>query len=264
MIANYHTHTFRCRHAGGTDREYVEAAINGGLRILGFADHTPFPHAGFGCGMQMEELADYVESIQSLKKEYKNEIEIYVGLEVENAPAEFFALMELLKKYPLDYLILGQHAVFDIPGYKEAFKKTEDPCIFEAYCRQAAEAMESGVFSYWAHPDVIFFQGDELFYEQRMRQLCQIAKKYHLPLEINFNGILQGRNYPTPKFWRIAGEENCQVIFGIDAHQPEQLKEVDKPLKVAQKLVEEYHLDLLDSITLKRPFNEKKYVENNG
>ena len=27
MLANYHTHTYRCRHAVGEDREYVEAAI---------------------------------------------------------------------------------------------------------------------------------------------------------------------------------------------------------------------------------------------
>ena len=34
MIANYHTHTKRCKHATGEDREYVEAAIETGLKIL--------------------------------------------------------------------------------------------------------------------------------------------------------------------------------------------------------------------------------------
>ena len=43
MFANYHTHTARCNHASGTEREYVEAAIKSGLKILGFADHTPYP-----------------------------------------------------------------------------------------------------------------------------------------------------------------------------------------------------------------------------
>ena len=43
MIANYHTHTWRCRHADGTEREYVERAIEGGLKILGFSDHSPYP-----------------------------------------------------------------------------------------------------------------------------------------------------------------------------------------------------------------------------
>ena len=43
MFANYHTHTTRCNHAAGTDREYVEYAIRSGIKILGFADHTPLP-----------------------------------------------------------------------------------------------------------------------------------------------------------------------------------------------------------------------------
>ena len=43
MRFNYHTHTTRCQHAKGTEREYVEAAIRGGYKILGFSDHTPYP-----------------------------------------------------------------------------------------------------------------------------------------------------------------------------------------------------------------------------
>ena len=46
MIANYHTHTWRCRHADGTEREYVETAIEAGLKILGFSDHTPQVYPG--------------------------------------------------------------------------------------------------------------------------------------------------------------------------------------------------------------------------
>ena len=43
MIVNYHTHTTRCNHASGTEKEYVEAAIETGLKVLGFSDHTPYP-----------------------------------------------------------------------------------------------------------------------------------------------------------------------------------------------------------------------------
>lgn len=39
---NIHTHTVRCNHAVGTDEEYVTAAINNGLKLLGFSDHVPF------------------------------------------------------------------------------------------------------------------------------------------------------------------------------------------------------------------------------
>ena len=42
LIANYHTHTPRCHHAGGTEREYVEAALSVGMKTLGFSDHGPY------------------------------------------------------------------------------------------------------------------------------------------------------------------------------------------------------------------------------
>ena len=41
MTENYHTHTYRCGHAVGTERDYVEAALKAGIRTLGFSDHTP-------------------------------------------------------------------------------------------------------------------------------------------------------------------------------------------------------------------------------
>ena len=73
MIANYHTHTYRCHHASGTEREYIEKAIAEGLKIMGFADHVPMP---FPDGHQshfrvyIEELEDYVRTLEALREEY--------------------------------------------------------------------------------------------------------------------------------------------------------------------------------------------------
>ena len=39
MLANYHTHTYRCNHASGNDEEYVKKAIAENVKILGsFSD----------------------------------------------------------------------------------------------------------------------------------------------------------------------------------------------------------------------------------
>ena len=73
MIANYHTHTWRCRHADGTEREYVERTIEGGLKILGFSDHSPYPFPdGYDSGMRMrlDQVEGYVDTVLALKKEY--------------------------------------------------------------------------------------------------------------------------------------------------------------------------------------------------
>ena len=85
MDTNYHAHTWRCMHAAGTEREYVEAAI-GHYRIFGFSDHTPQPYPGSyesNAKMHMDQVEDYVDTILDLKKEYKEDLEIHVGLKVE-------------------------------------------------------------------------------------------------------------------------------------------------------------------------------------
>ncbi|MBR1458649.1 MAG: histidinol phosphate phosphatase, partial [Oscillospiraceae bacterium] len=54
MLANYHTHTSRCKHASGEDRQYVENAIRNGMQVLGFSDHCPWVYPdGFVSGTRM-------------------------------------------------------------------------------------------------------------------------------------------------------------------------------------------------------------------
>ncbi len=82
LWANYHTHTPRCRHAQGTEREYIEAAIRAGIRTLGFSDHAPMLFDdGFVSDFRMlpEETEDYVRTLLQLKREYAGEIEILIG-----------------------------------------------------------------------------------------------------------------------------------------------------------------------------------------
>ena len=114
LIANYHTHTTRCIHANGTDRDYVESAIAGGLKILGFADHSPYVFDGdyySGFRMKLEQTEDYVSSLLSLREEYRGKIDIYVGFEMEYYPAYFERTLEFLSQFDYDYLILGQHFI---------------------------------------------------------------------------------------------------------------------------------------------------------
>ena len=84
MKANYHTHTYRCRHAQGDDREYIEQAILSGMRVLGFADHCPWIFENdYVSQIRMEpsEVDEYFSSLLALKEEYAKDITIYIGFE---------------------------------------------------------------------------------------------------------------------------------------------------------------------------------------
>lgn len=255
MIANYHTHTWRCMHAVGTEREYVEAAIKGGLKILGFSDHTPMPYdAGYVSNVKMlpEQLEDYVNTVLGLKEEYKKDIEIHLGLEVEYYPAYFENMRKLIEPYPVEYFLLGQHFLGNEINDLYSGAPTSDAEVLKRYCRQSQEALRTGCFTYFAHPDLINFKGDKAVYQKEVRTLCETAKELDIPLEINFLGIGDHRNYPNPAFWEVAAEVGNKVIFGSDAHAPD--KVWNPPvLRTAEKIVEEYGLERLETVSFRNP-----------
>lgn len=249
MIANYHTHTWRCGHASGTEREYVEHAIEGGLKILGFSDHTPMPYEGGYVSkdkMRLDQLEGYVDTILGLKKEYAADIEIHLGLEMEYYPKYFDELLQITGQYPIEYFLLAQHYIENEIGQAYNGRPTGDPQKLEQYCRECKEALDLGCFTYFAHPDLLNFTGDAAFYERCMRDLCEHAKKGNIPLEINFLGIWDHRHYPNPDFWKIAGEVGNTVIFGADAHQPEKVWN-PQAIAVAEAMVEKYGVTLVET-----------------
>ena len=112
MRYNLHTHTFRCRHAQGSDREYVEAAIKAGMKVLGFTDHCPqfFPTDYYSTfRMYPEEAADYAESVRALAKEYRDDIQILLGFETEYYPEIFGELLRLVRQLGCDMLACPGH-----------------------------------------------------------------------------------------------------------------------------------------------------------
>lgn len=224
MLHNYHTHTFRNQHSIGTEREYIEAAIACGLKTLGFSEHAPyrFPD-GFRSGfhMQPEDLDDYVRTLLALKEEYAGRIEILIGYEAEYYPAFFDDLLARITAYPVDYLILGQHYLRnEIDGTYSALPY-EDISSLETYVNQCIAAMQTGLFSYFAHPDLLRFTGDETVYTEQMQRLCLAAKSMDIPLEVNLLGLRGGRFYPSERFFRLANACGCTFVAGIDAHDPD-------------------------------------------
>lgn len=225
-MQNFHTHTYRCHHAKGSDREYVEAAIKAGYTEIGFSDHTPyfFPADYYSdFRMKPDETEEYVNSIRALQEEYRDKITIRLGFEVEYYPQLFDKLLKFLKPFNYDYLILGQHFTnneFDEKSFYSGHK-TSSIEVLDTYIQQTLEALKTGEFLYFAHPDLINYTGDKKIYEERMRCFLKELKKLNIPLECNFLGFWDKRNYPNKTFWKLAAKENNPVVIGLDAHRPE-------------------------------------------
>ena len=253
MISNYHTHTWRCNHASDTEAEYVHCAIQRGLKILGFSDHTPYPFpAGYKSWhrMKVEQLGGYCETVRRLRAEYRDQIDIPLGLEAEYYPRFFPELLPLLRDHGIEYLLLGQHFI----GYEmdEPYcgDPTADLSVLKRYCAQSADAMQTGLFTYFAHPDLICFTGSDSAYRQQMRLICTEAKACGIPLEINLLGFFKKRNYPDVRFWELAAEEGCEVILGCDTHVSKHLLD-EKAEQQALEMVSRLGLKLMDTVPLR-------------
>lgn len=225
MLHNYHTHTARCNHALGKDREYVEQAIAGGLKTLGFSDHAPYVFPGgqypYPHRMRIDELFEYAESVRSLAKEYKKNIRILCGFELEYYPDYHADEMAFLRQVKPDYLILGQHFLGNESSIISSSRSLVGNDLgLVAYVSQTIAGLATGDFLYLAHPDVAGYSFSPETIEREYRRLCKAAKRFNVPLELNLLGIRANRHYSSERFFRIAAEEGNQVVLGTDAHDP--------------------------------------------
>lgn len=248
MLANYHTHTARCRHAWGEDKEYVEEAIAAGMQVLGFSDHCPwvFPSDYVsGTRMAPEELDDYFTSMERLKREYARDITIYAGFEAEYIPQLLEEQTRLLEGYPVEYLILGEHFLeSEITGpYTGNPTDREEDLI--RYVDMVIEGMETGRYAYVAHPDLLHFTGDPRLYDKHFTRLCQYLKRKDIPVEINLLGVMEHRHYTSERFLRLAQQVGNSVIIGCDAHTPNRLSDASC-MEQCQKLAEKFQLPVVD------------------
>lgn len=242
LITNYHTHTYRCGHAQEiNDEEYVKKAIACGFKELGFSDHGPFKGIHHeGMRMDFEEIQNYLNSINSLKEKYKDQIKIYVGFEIEYIPRLDSYYKELYEKYKVDYLILGQHFTYNEknePSYYWPFFAKDNIFCIKRYVADLISGIKSGYYKYVAHPD--FFINHVSVFSDEIKDLSleiiNVSIEMNIPLEINLNGYLYNRFgafkngclfYPSVEFFKLAKENNAKFIIGVDAHRISQFEDI--------------------------------------
>ena len=256
-ISNYHSHHELCRHAEGTAIDYVKKAIELGFKDLGISDHVPSDLLPDSMRMRFSELEGYYADVLNVQKAYKDQINVYLGMECEYLEDDTQYYEDFLKH--VDYLVLGQHYVKDDAGFHSAFYlKTPEHVI--AYGNRVVKALESGYFSLFAHPD-LYMCGRDTFDEAAIKvahQIGQAAETTKIPLEFNANGIRrgikdtsQGLRYPYPRieFWEIIKNYNVDVILSSDAHHPNLL--FDDAMKKAEALIEQLELKRIHTLSMK-------------
>lgn len=221
----FHVHTKRCKHAGeDEDYRYVEAAINLRADRIVFTDHAPFPGNPFGNRMDIEELPEYVASMEALKREYAGQIEVRFGLEIEYLPSFASYYRELYDSKEFDLLMLGQHFYENEDG-SYSFRNEDKSEEFKGLSAAIVQGIETGLFDVVAHPDRIYRRCKT--WNSDMMGACydmiNAASKQQVLLEKNYSSQRRKNQY-WPPFWvRAAGKP---MLTGYDAHSVEEMNEI--------------------------------------
>ena len=254
MKANYHTHSKHCGHASGEAEDYVLRAIERGLDTIGFSCHVPYPfNNGYVSGfrIQLEDHEKYVSDILACREKYGEKIKILLGYEAEYYPKHFDDMLSEIRKYPVDYIILGQHESDNEYDGVSNHSPADTREIVKKYADTLIRAMDTGFFTYIAHPDLLTYNGDENVYLAEMERVCRKSIETDTPLEVNLLGLSEGRPYPKNCFFDLVGKMGCPVIIGCDAHSPDRVAHPHE-LEAAEEFVKRHGLNVREYAKLKK------------
>ncbi len=231
---NFHTHTYRCLHADGSEEDFVLEAIKCGFTEIGISDHGPEPTNTIGYRMLWEDIDDYLDTLTQLKKKYSDKIKVYSGFEYEFMRTDIPFLREIKAREDVDYFALGPHSFLDEQGIRHDSFCIKDKSEFLPYAKGVVEAMETGLYSFVAHPDLYVYTMKNHCKEadEAAEIIAGAARDMDIPLEINANGMRRGvfnwdgvkrYLYPYWRFWDKVAEIGAKVIIGSDAHSPKLL-----------------------------------------
>ena len=247
---NYHTHTYRSGHSEYvSDEEILETAKQMRFTSLGFSEHIPNPSLMLpdeDNRMLLSEVDEYISSINKMKNENPN-MTILAGFEAEFDPMKESFIGEMRDK--VDYMILGQH--FVTRGLQNVPAKNNPNYPIE-YANMVSKAIDSGIFDIVAHPD-LFMQFRDSMQDEESKKLfdensvlasqiiCEKARDMGIPLEVNLGSFSKDESmaYPSPIFWEVASEiDGLQVMFGVDSHNLNAIKGIDKSLENVSGIIE--------------------------
>jgi len=233
MKANYHTHTYRCKHATGDVADYCRAAQKAGLTALGISDHAALPdNRWHSVRMDYAEREAYCAAIEKAQADF-SDLTLLKSMECEYEPAyRAYFEDELLGELNLDYLIGAAHFIPHEGRYIGVYGGITDAPSLRSYTHAYVELIEWGIFAFIAHPDL--FGNSYLEWDAEAvacaKAILQAAETHGVPLEINGYGFRkpwiqtpEGRRpmYPWVCFWELASEYNIEVVLSSDAHRPE-------------------------------------------
>lgn len=268
---SYHSHT-NFSDGNNSLEEMVTKAKKIGFKELGISDHLivhknmrkslswPYWHQRGKYHIFKDNfksiLSDYQKHCEEIRKLSKKEnFKLYVGFEVD-----FFTyagwleeLKDFLSKLDYDYLISGNHMLFD-EKCENLFDITDLPVLYpdkslqddllRRHFNTIKMAVESGVFKFLAHLDYARKIGEEFCakndYKSEKISILNALQKQNMPMEISTKGLRKiGDFYPCDWILSEAAKREISFVISDDAHD---VVELGNQFDLAEEKLIEYNI----------------------
>ncbi|MBP6140247.1 MAG: histidinol-phosphatase [Bacteroides sp.] len=243
-LTNYHSHCSFCDGRAPFE-EFVKEAITQGFYSYGVSSHAPLPFPTQWT-MEWEQMEAYLDEFKNLRSKYADEIELYVGLEIDYLNEESNPSVARFTELPLDYRIGSVHLLYDAAG--EVVDIDCSPAVFKErvdrhfngdvlrvvrmYFDRLFRMVELGGFDILGHADKMHYNAscyhpgllDEPWYEALMKDYFSLVASRGYLVEINTKAYDSlGTFYPNSRYWELMKEYQIKVLVNSDAHYPERI-----------------------------------------
>ena len=240
ITVDLHTHT-KYSHAANSPAEMYASALDKGLTLLGFSEHSPRP-LGFDYLHEYREqltrhLPDYAREVLALKAAPREgghgPCRVLFGMEMDWLDGQEDYTRAACTAYDFDYLLGSVHFLgrwgFDdgVEPWKSASQE-ECESRYTAYFTAWEAMIRSGLFNIAAHPDLIKIFSVEQFHiwlakaesTAQIRRCLTALRDAGMAMEISSAGLRKACReiYPAPPIMALAAELGLPVSFASDAH----------------------------------------------
>ena len=243
--ADYHLHTDFSADCEIPMENMIRAAVRKGLREIACTDHVDYDFPSDGPEF-MVDYDKYLPTFNQLKKQYRRNIDLVLGVEIGCQPHTAHLADKLVKSQPFDFVICSTHAV-DRQNCSngEYFTGKNQQSAYQGYLEGVlANVSTFQNYDVCGHLDFIVRYGD---YQHKSLVLAnhhevvdailkQIITTGH-GIEVNTAGYRYGLNQTHPsleivKRYRELGGEI--ITMGSDAHQA---SHVGANLEIAREIL---------------------------
>ncbi|MDR0992956.1 MAG: histidinol-phosphatase HisJ family protein [Verrucomicrobiota bacterium] len=228
--ADYHTHTYLCRHAEYTPLDYSRAAAEKGIPEIACTDHIPFPNdPAPSIRMALDEFDLYLSLVREAQAQGPCPVLLGVEADYRRDLVDGY-IQQLLDRTDFDLVLGSLHTgpfwdlMPDDPTATPEFVEQ----MWRTYFLRMADLADARLFDVCSHFDIVKRNGcrpSEKVLAEIVPPALDAVAQAGMAIEINTSGLehAAAECYPSMQILAWMQERSIPITFGSDAHAPSQV-----------------------------------------